>query len=212
MPSNSTGKAVIFSAPSGSGKTTIVRRLLEDAQLNLAFSVSATTRPPRGKEVHGHDYYFLSSDEFNAQIASGGLVEWEEVYPGKFYGTLTSELNRLWDAGKTVVFDVDVVGGANLREKLGERALAIFIQAPSLDVLRERLERRGTKRQLASKNGWQKLSGRCVSKESLTECWSTINWMTLALRQRNGSMLTPKRLPCYDFRRSDQNWPVFRHI
>ncbi|HBL37864.1 MAG TPA: guanylate kinase [Flavobacteriales bacterium] len=144
MPSNSTGKAVIFSAPSGSGKTTIVRRLLEDAQLNLAFSVSATTRPPRGKEVHGHDYYFLSSDEFNAQIASGGLVEWEEVYPGKFYGTLTSELNRLWDAGKTVVFDVDVVGGANLREKLGERALAIFIQAPSLDVLRERLERRGT--------------------------------------------------------------------
>jgi guanylate kinase len=144
MPSNSTGKAVIFSAPSGSGKTTIVRRLLEDAQLNLAFSVSATTRPPRGNEVHGHDYYFLSSDEFNAQIASGGLVEWEEVYPGKFYGTLTSELNRLWDAGKTVVFDVDVVGGANLREKLGERALAIFIQAPSLDVLRERLERRGT--------------------------------------------------------------------
>ena len=144
MPSNSTGKAVIFSAPSGSGKTTIVRRLLEDAQLNLAFSVSATTRPPRGKEVHGHDYYFLSSDEFNAQIASGGLVEWEEVYPGKFYGTLTSELNRLWDAGKTVVFDVDVVGGANLRERLGERALAIFIQAPSLDVLRERLERRGT--------------------------------------------------------------------
>ena len=147
MPSNPTGKAVIFSAPSGAGKTTIVRRLLEDATLNLAFSVSATTRSPRGKEVHGHDYYFLSLDAFKARIAAEDLVEWEEVYPGKLYGTLKSELNRLWDKGKTVVFDVDVVGGANLRKKLGDQALAIFIQPPSLDVLRDRLERRGPETQ-----------------------------------------------------------------
>jgi guanylate kinase len=144
MPSDTHGKAVIFSAPSGAGKTTIVRYLLGHRELNLAFSISATTRPPRGTEQDGVDYHFLTVEAFKARIDSGALLEWEEVYPGKFYGTLHAELERLWAAGKTVVFDVDVVGGANLRRLLGDSALAVFIQPPSLEVLRQRLERRGT--------------------------------------------------------------------
>lgn len=147
MPSDKKRRSVIFSAPSGAGKTTIVRHLLGLSELNLAFSVSATTRALRGSEVHGHDYYFLSQSEFQTHIENGDLVEWEEVYPGKFYGTLKSELERLWEQGKTVVFDVDVVGGSNLKNVLGEDALAIFIQPPSLDVLRSRLEGRGTETQ-----------------------------------------------------------------
>lgn len=144
MPSDPSGKAVIFSAPSGAGKTTIVRHLLGHSALNLAFSVSATTRPPRGQEADGVDYHFLSESTFKQRIEGGALVEWEEVYPGRFYGTLHSELDRLWAEGKTVLFDVDVVGGANLKKALGDRALAIFIQPPSLQVLRQRLECRGT--------------------------------------------------------------------
>ena len=144
MPSDTHGKAVIFSAPSGAGKTTIVRHLLGHPELNLAFSVSATTRPPRGTEQDGVDYHFLTAEAFEERIDAGALLEWEEVYPGKFYGTLHTELERLWAAGKTVVFDVDVVGGANLRRLLGDSALAIFIQPPSLEVLRHRLESRGT--------------------------------------------------------------------
>ena len=144
MPSDTSGKAVIFSAPSGAGKTTIVRYLLGRPELNLAFSVSATTRPPRGTEQNGVDYHFLSVEEFRARIDAGELLEWEEVYPGKFYGTLHAELERLWAEGKTVLFDVDVVGGANLRRLLGDGALAIFIQPPSLEALRARLEGRGT--------------------------------------------------------------------
>ena len=144
MPSDTSGKAVIFSAPSGAGKTTIVRYLLGRPELNLAFSVSATTRPPRGTEPNGVDYHFLSVEEFRARIEAGDLLEWEEVYPGKFYGTLHAELERLWAEGKTVLFDVDVVGGANLRRLLGDGALAIFIQPPSLEALRARLESRGT--------------------------------------------------------------------
>jgi guanylate kinase len=144
MPSDTHGKAVIFSAPSGAGKTTIVRHLLGHPELNLAFSISATTRPPRGTEQDGVDYCFLTVEAFKARIDSGAFLEWEEVYPGKFYGTLHAELERLWAAGKTVVFDVDVVGGANLRRLLGDSALAVFIQPPSLEVLRQRLERRGT--------------------------------------------------------------------
>ena len=144
MPSDTHGKAVIFSAPSGAGKTTIVRHLLGHPELNLVFSISATTRPPRGTEQDGVDYYFLTVEAFKARIESGAFLEWEEVYPGKFYGTLHAELERLWAAGKTVVFDVDVVGGANLRRLLGDSALAVFIQPPSLEVLRQRLERRGT--------------------------------------------------------------------
>ena len=144
MPSDTHGKAVIFSAPSGAGKTTIVRHLLGHPELNLAFSVSATTRPPRGTEQDGLDYHFLTVETFKARIDAGALLEWEEVYPGKFYGTLRTEMNRLWAEGKTVVFDVDVVGGANLRRLLGNSALAVFIQPPSLEVLRHRLENRGT--------------------------------------------------------------------
>ena len=144
MPSETHGKAVIFSAPSGAGKTTIVRHLLGHPELNLAFSISATTRPPRGTEQDGVDYYFLNVEAFKARIDTGAFLEWEEVYPGKFYGTLHAELERLWAAGKTVVFDVDVVGGANLRRLLGDGALAIFIQPPSLEALRARLEGRGT--------------------------------------------------------------------
>ena len=144
MPSDTHGKAVIFSAPSGAGKTTIVRHLLGHPELNLAFSVSATTRPPRGTEQDGVDYHFLTVEAFKERIDAGALLEWEEVYPGKFYGTLHTELERLWAEGKTVVFDVDVVGGANLRRMLGDSALAIFIQPPSLEVLRHRLESRGT--------------------------------------------------------------------
>ena len=138
------GKAVIFSAPSGSGKTTIVRHLLENSGLPLGFSISATTRSARGKELNGEDYFFMTVPDFEKRIANGDLVEWEEVYEGVYYGTLKSELERLWSAGKTVLFDVDVVGGLKLRETLGDNALAIFVQPPSLKELRARLEKRGT--------------------------------------------------------------------
>ena len=140
----SKGKAVIFSAPSGSGKTTIVRHLLQHVRYPMGFSVSATTRPQRGQERDGVDYHFLSLDAFKAEVAAGAFVEWEEVYPGKCYGTLRSELDRMWAAGQTALFDVDVEGGVNLRNALGEAALSVFIRPPSLAVLRERLEGRGT--------------------------------------------------------------------
>jgi guanylate kinase len=138
------GKAVIFSAPSGAGKTTIVRHLLEKSGLPLGFSISATTRPARGNEQDGHDYFFMELSQFKTHLTNGDLVEWEEVYDGVFYGTLKSELERLWADGKTVLFDVDVVGGLKLKEALGKRALSIFVQPPSLDELRKRLEGRGT--------------------------------------------------------------------
>lgn len=138
------GKAIIFSAPSGSGKTTIVRHLLEATSLPLGFSVSATTRAPRGSERDGVDYHFLSPAAFTEAIERGDLLEWEEVYPGVRYGTLHSELERIAAAGRAVLFDVDVVGGLRLRTLLGNRALAVFVRTPTLDHLRERLERRGT--------------------------------------------------------------------
>ena len=138
------GKAIIFSAPSGAGKTTIVRHLLEESGLPLGFSISATTRPARGNEQDGHDYFFMDVSQFKTHISNGELVEWEEVYHGVFYGTLKSELERLWADGKTVLFDVDVVGGVKLRKALGDSALSIFVQPPSLDELRIRLEGRGT--------------------------------------------------------------------
>jgi guanylate kinase len=134
---------VIFSAPSGSGKTTIVQRLLE-AGLPLEFSVSATSRKPRGKEVHGKDYYFLSVAEFKKSIDEKAFVEWEEVYHEQYYGTLTSEVHRIWENGKHIVFDVDVLGGLNIKKQFGEKALAVFIQPPSVEVLEQRLRNRGT--------------------------------------------------------------------
>lgn len=137
------GKALIFSAPSGSGKSTIVHHIL-DKYPNMEFSVSATSRSPRGEEKDGVDYYFLSEEEFRARIAQKGFVEHEEVYPGRFYGTLKSEIKRIWDAGHVVIFDVDVKGGVNLKKYFGKDALSVFIQAPSVEVLRERLVKRGT--------------------------------------------------------------------
>lgn len=139
-----TGKLIIFSAPSGSGKTTLVRHLLTQKELGLAFSISATSRPPRGQEVHGKDYYFLSEDEFKARVFHGDFLEWEEVYSGTLYGTLREEVERIWAAGKTVIFDMDVVGGLNLKSLYGDKALAVFVKPPNMEILEERLRGRAT--------------------------------------------------------------------
>ena len=137
------GKLLIFSAPSGSGKTTIVRRLLEQFS-NLEFSISATSRAPRGVEQNGVDYYFLSAEEFAEAVAADKFVEWEEVYKGTCYGTLRSEMERIWNKGNVIVFDVDVMGGIRLKEIFGEQALSIFVMPPSIEELRKRLGGRGT--------------------------------------------------------------------
>jgi len=137
------GKLVIFSAPSGAGKSTLVNYLLPQFP-ELSFSISATSRSPRGREQHGKDYYFLSSEEFKARVAGDELLEWEEVYAGTYYGTLRSEVERIWAQGKVVVFDIDVVGALNLKKHFGDRALALFVQAPSVEILEQRLRGRGT--------------------------------------------------------------------
>jgi len=137
------GKLIIFSAPSGAGKTTIVRQLL-DKNLNLEFSVSGTSRAPRPNELHGRDYYFLTLDDFKAKVANGEFLEWEEVYPGVCYGTLKSEVDRICHNGKNVIFDVDVVGGLDIKNQFGERALAIFVKPPSVEELHTRLKTRST--------------------------------------------------------------------
>ncbi len=137
------GKLVIFSAPSGAGKSTLVNYLLPQFPA-LSFSISATSRSPRGKEENGKDYYFLSSEEFKARVAGDELLEWEEVYAGTYYGTLRSEVERIWAQGKVVVFDIDVVGALNLKKQFGDRALALFVQAPSVEILEQRLRGRGT--------------------------------------------------------------------
>ena len=138
------GKAIIFSAPSGSGKTSLVKHLMQQVP-NLGFSISACTRDKRGRhEVHGRDYYFLSIDEFKNKIDQDKFVEWEEVYAGNFYGTLKEEVHRIWKEGKAVIFDVDVKGGLALKKYFGDQALAIFVKVPSLDVLESRLNDRGT--------------------------------------------------------------------
>src|SRR3989339_494682 len=137
------GKLVIFSAPSGAGKTTIVRHLL-DKGYRLEFSISACNRVPRGKEEHGKDYYFLTTEEFQRKIHNQEFVEWEEVYEGRVYGTLRSELERIWQKGFHVLFDVDVVGGINLKKHFGNRAMSIFVMPPSVEALRERLHQRAT--------------------------------------------------------------------
>ena len=136
-------KVIIFSAPSGSGKSTIVNHLLS-LDLGLEFSISATSRAPRGQEQHGREYYFFSAEEFKKRIDADEFLEWEEVYAGCYYGTLKSELERIWAKGHTVVFDVDVVGGVNIKKIFGSDALSVFVQAPSVEVLRHRLESRGT--------------------------------------------------------------------
>lgn len=137
------GKLLIFSAPSGSGKTTIVRRLLEQFT-NLEFSISATSRAPRGVEKNGVDYYFLSAEEFAEAVAANKFVEWEEVYKGTCYGTLRSEMERIWNKGNVILFDVDVMGGIRLKEIFGNDAMSIFVMPPSIEELRRRLEGRGT--------------------------------------------------------------------
>lgn len=138
------GKAIIFSAPSGSGKTTIVRHLLQENS-DLGFSISACTRDKRGRnEENGKDYYFLTPDDFVEKINEDAFVEWEEVYAGNFYGTLKSEIQRLWDSGKHIIFDVDVKGGLKLKEFFKERALAVFVKVPSYEELEKRLTLRAT--------------------------------------------------------------------
>jgi guanylate kinase len=138
------GKAIIFCAPSGSGKTTIVKHLL-DKYANLGFSISACTRDKRGRnEENGKDYYFLSIHDFKERIDNEEFIEWEEVYPGAYYGTLKSEIERLWSEGKNVIFDVDVKGGVNLKKYFGDSALAIYVKVPSMEELEKRLRNRGT--------------------------------------------------------------------
>lgn len=137
------GKLFIFSAPSGSGKTTIVRSLLEK-DLGLEFSISATSRPKRENEIHEKDYYFLSIDDFKEKIVKDEFVEWEEVYENRFYGTLKTELERIWSKGKHVIFDVDVIGGINIKKKYPDKALSIFVMPPSIDELENRLKLRST--------------------------------------------------------------------
>ncbi len=137
------GKLIIISAPSGAGKTTIVKYLLK-CNLNLEFSISATSRKPRNNEKHGVDYYFIDNNEFKLKVNNNEFLEWEEVYEGTCYGTLLSEVNRLTDKGKNVLFDVDVKGGISIKKIFGSKALSLFIQPPSIDELRYRLEKRGT--------------------------------------------------------------------
>jgi guanylate kinase len=151
------GKMVIFSAPSGSGKTTIVKHLL-GLGMGFEFSVSACSRPMRPGEADGKDYYFLSPEEFQRRIMAGDFVEWEEVYPGRYYGTLRSELDRIWKAGHHVLFDVDVKGGLRLKELFKESALSVFVQAPSLHVLEERLRARSTEDEASFRTRLEKAS------------------------------------------------------
>ncbi|WP_165157679.1 guanylate kinase [Parabacteroides sp. ZJ-118] len=139
------GQLIIFSAPSGSGKSTIINYLLRQ-DLHLRFSISATSRAPRGSEKEGVEYYFLTPEEFRRRIANGDFLEYEEVYADTYYGTLKSEVERILNEGDNVIFDVDVVGGRNIKRFYGDRALSVFIQPPSIDELRKRLEGRGTDR------------------------------------------------------------------
>lgn len=139
-----TGKLIVFSAPSGSGKTTLVRHLLKQKELNLEFSISATSREVRGEEVDGKDYYFLSFEDFKKKIKNDEFLEWEEVYRDNFYGTLKSEIERIWSHGKHVIFDIDVSGGLRIKRKFPEETLAIFVKPPSIDELKIRLKNRKT--------------------------------------------------------------------
>ncbi|GGE14164.1 guanylate kinase [Psychroflexus salis] len=138
------GKLIVFSAPSGSGKTTIVHYLLSKPELDLDFSISATSRAPRGHEKHGEDYYFMSLKEFKQHIKNDDFLEWEEVYRDNFYGTLKAEVERIWEMGKHVVFDIDVVGGLDIKQIYPEQTLAVFVKPPSIEELKIRLKKRKT--------------------------------------------------------------------
>lgn len=141
---NKQGKLIVFSAPSGSGKTTIVRHLLGIEDLNLEFSISATSRDKRGREIDGEDYYFLSAKEFKSKIKNEEFLEWEEVYRDNFYGTLKTEVERIWALGKNVIFDIDVSGGLRIKRKFPNETLAVFVKPPSIDELKIRLKKRKT--------------------------------------------------------------------
>ena len=138
------GKLFVFSAPSGSGKTTIVQHLLAQKEFNLDFSISCTSREARGDEEHGKDYYFISLKDFKQHIKNGDFLEWEEVYRDNFYGTLKTEVERIWAQGKNVIFDIDVVGGLRIKKKYPDRTLAVFVKPPSVDELKRRLKKRKT--------------------------------------------------------------------
>ncbi|OCB77289.1 guanylate kinase [Flavobacterium crassostreae] len=138
------GKLIVFSAPSGSGKTTIVKHLLGQPELNLEFSISAASRDPRGEEINGTDYYFISTEDFKTHIKNEDFLEWEEVYRDNFYGTLKSEIERIWAKGKNVIFDIDVAGGLRIKSKFPEQTLAVFVKPPSIDELKIRLKKRST--------------------------------------------------------------------
>ena len=138
------GKLIVFSAPSGSGKTTIVKHLLGKEELNLEFSISAATREARGEEINGKEYYFMSLSDFKTHIKNEDFVEWEEVYRDNFYGTLKSEVERIWALGKNVIFDIDVAGGLRIKHKFPEETLAVFVKPPSVDELKRRLKERST--------------------------------------------------------------------
>ncbi|WP_233900174.1 guanylate kinase [Tenacibaculum piscium] len=138
------GKLLVFSAPSGSGKTTIVRHLLQQEKLNLEFSISATSRKARGEEINGEDYYFISAHEFKQKIKADEFLEWEEVYRDNFYGTLKTEVERIWALKKHVIFDIDVAGGLRIKSKFPEQTLAVFVKPPSIDELKIRLKKRST--------------------------------------------------------------------
>ena len=140
----SSKKVIIFSAPSGAGKTTVVKYLLQNLTSQLSFSISACSRAPRQNEVNGKDYHFLSVEDFKKGIENKLFLEWEEVYPNLFYGTLLEEVERIWSNGKAIIFDVDVKGGISLKKHFGEKALSVFVAPPSLGVLEERLRNRGT--------------------------------------------------------------------
>ena len=141
---NKQGKLIVFSAPSGSGKTTIVRHLLKQDDLNLEFSISATSREKRGTEIEGKDYYYLSAKAFKNKIKNEEFLEWEEVYRDNFYGTLKTEVERIWAKGKNVIFDIDVSGGLRIKRKFPEQTLAVFVKPPSIDELKIRLKKRKT--------------------------------------------------------------------
>lgn len=138
------GKLIVFSAPSGSGKTTIVHYLLEQEKLNLDFSVSATSRKKRGSEIHGKDYYFISSKQFQEHLEKNDFIEWEEVYEDNYYGTLKKEIKRIWNLGKHVIFDIDVFGGLNIKKRFPKQTLSVFVQSPSIDEMERRLRNRKT--------------------------------------------------------------------
>ncbi|MFD1314925.1 guanylate kinase [Namhaeicola litoreus] len=138
------GKLIVFSAPSGSGKTTLVHHLLNQEKLGLEFSISATSRPKRGQEIDGKDYHFISKERFQEHIKNDDFLEWEEVYTDNFYGTLLSEVEKIWQNGKVAIFDIDVVGGLHIKEKFPQNTLAVFVQPPSIEVMETRLRNRKT--------------------------------------------------------------------